>query len=138
MPARSEITPPAAANRYGTAIRRVWMTKTVAIIARSPYRASRAQKLVYLGNRRGDGDDHHCLQHVDELLRHECIDRQPALRDCREQERGDHDTNGVRASNDRDRDAEKASTASKPPLVVMLVPQDILSSSNSRSPSCPA
>src|SRR5258708_34218378 len=108
MPARSEITPPAAANRYGTAIRRVWMTKTIAIIARSPYRASRAQKLVYLGNRRGDGDDHHCLQHVDDLLRHECIDRQPALRDCRAQEPRAHDTNGARASNERDPDTQKA------------------------------
>ena len=61
MPARSEITPPAAANRYGTAIRRVWMMKMIAIIVGSPYRAPRAQQLSNFWNRRGHGDDHDCL-----------------------------------------------------------------------------
>src|SRR5262245_28284845 len=97
-PARSEITPPIAANMYGTAMRRVWMMKMSAIMSLHLRRSASANEGADLGHRRRHGDDHHGLEHVDEFFRHDRVDSEAALRDRREEQRGDDDAQRRRAA----------------------------------------
>ena len=131
-PARSAIAPPAAANRYGTAMRRVCARKSSALtLRRLPPGHRAAQEPPHLGHGRRDREDHDALQHLDHLLRHHRVDREPALRERREEERGEHDAERIVAADERDRDAEEARAAGEAVLVVVLVAEHVVDAAHS-------
>ena len=90
------------------------------------HRAASAQQPSHFGHRRRHGEDHHRLQHVDHLLGHERVHRQPALRERREEQRGQPDAYGMAAPDQRHGDAEEAGAGREPFLVVVLVAEHVV------------
>ena len=58
--------------------------------------------------------------------------REPALRECGEEERRDENAERMVSANQRDRDSQEARTAGKTVLVVVLVAEDVIDSTHSR------
>ena len=75
----------------------------------------------HFGHRRRDGEDHDPLQHLDDLLGHHRVDREAALRERREEQRGEHDAGRVVPPDERDGDAEKPGAAREAVFVIVLV-----------------
>src|SRR3954466_13805220 len=80
--------------------------------------ACAAQHSTHFGNGGSDGDDHHALKHIHHLLRHEGMDREPALRKRRKEKCGKQNAERVVSSYERDGDAEEPCAAREAVLVV--------------------
>src|SRR5690348_2828962 len=153
-PDRSATTPPAAAKRYGIAMRIVCAMKTRTIIATSArssmtepprarahaLRTSRCLRALaaaeeqppHFGHRRRHRDDHDALQHIDHLLRDDGVDREPALRERREEQCRDHHAVWIVAPDQRDGDPEEAGARGESFLVVVLVAEHEVDPAESR------
>src|SRR5215208_7552180 len=152
-PARSATTPPDAANRYGTAMRSVcvrnasgfmgcgsglvqgtatWLCRVTvpraAVPPGSPVsrRSPGSQDSPHFRHGRRHRQNHNALQHLHHLLRDQGVDRESALREGGEEERGEQDAGRVVAADECDRDPEEAGAAGEALLVVVLVAEHVV------------
>src|SRR4051794_10064193 len=75
----------------------------------------------YLGYADRHRQDDDPLEHLDHLLGNEGVDREAALAQRGEEQRGDHDAERVVAADERDGDAEESGAPREAVLVVVLV-----------------
>src|SRR5690349_8295099 len=109
-PPRSLKHAPSDASAYGTAIRSAAArNRTNSLMVSTARRASShppRHAFEYLV-RRDRAEDHEPLQHLDQLARHARVDHEPGVRQRAEEQRGDHHAHGIRAADQRHRDAEE-------------------------------
>src|SRR4051812_28134748 len=83
--------------------------------------ASAAQHPTHFGDGGGDGNDHDTLQHVHHLLRHEGVDREPALRERRKEKGREQHAEWMVSPNECNGDSQKPGATRESVLVVVLV-----------------
>src|SRR2546423_8238925 len=145
IPERSATTPPLAANKYGMAMRIIWVRNESGFMrqmvgkAESACEASRVapparatQNAGDFGHGHRDSDDHYSLQHVHHLLRHEGVNGEAALRERGKKERRQQDAEWMVASDQRDGDAEEPGATGKSILIVVLVAEDVVDAADPR------
>src|SRR4051812_34477920 len=88
--------------------------------------ARAAKNVAHFRHGHGDREDDYPLKHVHHLLRDERVNREAALRQRREEECGEQNSEGMVAPNESYGDSKKPRAARESVFVVMLVAEDVV------------